>query len=287
MWISLTFYSTNEEAFLTIISLKYQEKIYRRLICYKKRLLFANRRPYHNTLSIFIMGCGRSGTSMMVNIFQRDDRIEALAENDPKVAQNFMLVYEKIAPAIEYCKAPVLIMKPILNSFDASRLLEMHDRGKIIWMLRDYKDMVASSIEKFGPVVSGYIKNLVLFKNGNSWLSSGIPSETLNMLSNIDSTAFTDYDWMGLVWWTVNRTIMLDRLYQSGRFLLLEYENIVRHPDAVLTQVYNYIGLQYKDRAGKYVSAASVGKGADIPIHPYVRELCENLAHDLTQIHKN
>ena len=230
--------------FLTIISLKYQEKIYRRFICYKKRLLFANRRPYHNTLPVFIMGCGRSGTSMMVNIFQRDNRIEALAENDPKVAQNFMLVYEKIVSAVEYCKTPVLIMKPILNSFDASRLLEMHDQAKIIWMLRDYKDMVVSSIKKFRSVVPGYMKNLVLFKKGNNWLSSGMPTETLEILSNIDSTAFTDYDWMGLVWWSVNRTIMLDRLYQSERFLLLEYENLVRHPDPVLSRVYEYFDLQ-------------------------------------------
>ena len=270
-----------------MISLEYQEKIYRHLICYKKKLLFANRRPYHNTFPVFIVGCGRSGTSMMVNIFQRDERIEALGDNDPKVAQNFMLVYEKIGPAIEYCKAPVLIMKPILNSFDASWLVETHDRAKIIWMLREYKDMVASSIKKFGPVVSGYMKNLVLFKNGNNWLSSGIPTETLEILSNIDSTAFTDYDWMGLVWWSVNRTIMLDRLYQSERFILLEYENLVCHPDAVLRRVYEYIGLRYKEGSEKYVHAVSVGKGRSIQLHPIVQKICDNLTENLSQFLKS
>ena len=272
---------------MTIRSLKYEEKIYRHLICYKKRLLFATRKPCHNTLPVFIAGCGRSGTSMMVNVFQRDGRIEALDENDPKVAHKFMLVYDKIAPAIEYCRAPVLIMKPILNSFDASRLLEMHDQAKIIWMLRDYKDMVASSIKKFGSVVPSYMKNLVLFKKGTNWLRSGIPADTLTILSNIDSTGFTDYDWMSLIWWSVNRTIILDRLYQSERFLLLEYENIVCHPDGVLRRVYDYTGLQYKEGSGKYVYAVSVGKGRSLQLHPIVQKMCENLAEDLTPISKS
>ena len=265
---------------------QYQEKIYRRLIHYKKKLLFGVRTPCNNTLPVFIMGCGRSGTTMMINIFERDDRMQTLGENNPKVAKNYMLVNEKIGLAIEYCKNPVLIMKPILNSFDASRLLKTYDRAKIIWILRDCKDMVASSIKKFGPVVSGYMKNLVLFKKGNNWLSLGMPTATLEMLSKINSNAFTDHDWMALVWWSVNRTIMLDRLYESDRFLLLKYENLVRNPDAVLRWVYEDIGLQYKYRASKYIHPMSVGKGAAIQLHPHVREICENLAEDLTQFVK-
>lgn len=265
---------------------RYQEKISRRLIGYKKKLLFAVRTPCNNTLPVFIMGCGRSGTTMMINIFHRDHRIEALNENDPKVARNFMLVSEKIGPAIENCKAPVLVMKPILNSFNASRFLKAHSRAKIIWIIRDYKDMISSSIEKFGSTVAAYMKNLVLFKKGDNWLSLGMHSDSLEVLYKIDSTGFTDYDWMGCVWWSVNRTITLDKLYQSDRFLCLEYEKIVRDSNRILKEVYEYIGLQCNKRAGKYVHAASVGKGAAIGLHLQVHEMCEKLAQDLTRVTK-
>lgn len=74
---------------------KYQEKIFRQLRRSKKNLMFSLHKPYKSTQPVFIMGYGRSGTTMMLNIFERDNLIEALGENDPKVAKNFMLIYEK------------------------------------------------------------------------------------------------------------------------------------------------------------------------------------------------
>ena len=123
--------------------MKYQEKVFRRLSRYKKELLCSVRKPFKNTLPVFIMGCGRSGTTMMINIFHRDNRTESLNENSPKIAENYMLVFDRIPQAISGSKAPILVMKPILNSFDALELLKTYYNSKIIWMLRDYKDMVA------------------------------------------------------------------------------------------------------------------------------------------------
>jgi hypothetical protein len=92
---------------------QYHEKVSRRLISCKKRLLFAMHKPYYDTLPIFIMGCGRSDTTMMINTFQRDCLIEVLNENDPKIAHNYILNHDKVSKAINLCKAPVLVMKPI------------------------------------------------------------------------------------------------------------------------------------------------------------------------------
>ena len=167
---------------------QYQEKICRRLSRYKKTLIFSVRKPFKDTLPVFIMGCGRSGTTMMINIFHRDHRTESLDEDNPKIAENFMLIPERIPQAISASKAPVLVMKPILNSFDALDLLKTYDNSKIMWMLRDYKDMIASSTKKFGTVVSDYMKNLVLYNKGDNWLSLGVPAKTREILSTIDSS---------------------------------------------------------------------------------------------------
>ena len=265
---------------------QYREKIHRRLIRYKKRLIFAMREPYKDTLPVFILGCGRSGTSMMVNIFERDKRIEALGENDPMLAENYMLVREEIRPTIDRCKVPVLIMKPILNSFDASSILETYDRAKVIWMLRNYSDVIASSVKKFGSVVSDYMKELVLFKKGDNWLSSGIPNKTLKILHNIDTTGFTRYDWMSLVWWSVNSTVILNRLYQHDRVLFVKYENLVYSPEEVLRCVYKYIKLSYNPKTEKYIHTASVSKGAAIQLQPVVKEMCDNLTEELNLVCK-
>ena len=40
------------------------------------------------------MGYGRSGTTMVLNAFDRDMRIEILGENDPRIAKNYLLIYQ-------------------------------------------------------------------------------------------------------------------------------------------------------------------------------------------------
>lgn len=262
----------------------YQEKIFRRLSRYKKALIFSIRKPFRDTLPVFIMGCGRSGTTMMINIFHRDHRVESLDENNPKIAENFMLVPERIPQTISASKAPVLVMKPILNSFEALDLLKTYNNSRVVWILRDYKDMVASSTKKFGTVVSDYMKNLVLYNKRNNWLSLGVPANTREILSTIDSSDFTSSDWMALVWWSVNRTIILDRLSDSDRFLLVHYEALVRNPDSLLKVVYQFIGLKYHYKAAEYIHPTSVGKGAAIQLQSQVKKMCDNLVESLPRI---
>ncbi len=140
---------------------EYRWKVIRRLQRYKKQLIFSLRKPYANSSPIFIMGYGRSGTSMMVNVCDLDGGIDSRHENDPRVHENYMLVPEKLCTEIEKCKANVLVMKPILDSFHASRMLTSFRRAKIIWMLRNYQDVTASSIRKWGPLAADYMKDLV------------------------------------------------------------------------------------------------------------------------------
>lgn len=83
-------------------------------------------------------------------------------------------------------------------------------------------------------MVADYLKNLVLYKKGNNWISSGLPYDTLKIFNNLDTTDFTNYDWMALVWWSVNRTIIINRLFENDRFFLLSYENLVIEPDLSL-----------------------------------------------------
>lgn len=253
----------------------------RRFLTYKKVLSFAVRRPCKNTRPVIVQGCGRSGTTMLLNILIRDTRIEVLGENDPRIAKDFMLIKDNIRPVIQSSKAQVVVMKPILNSFEALSLLEDFSRSKLIWMLRDYRDMTMSTIKKFGSRVPGYMKRLVLSTGGNDWLSLGMPSKSREILHELDTSAFTDYDWVALVWWSVNHTVMLDKLHEIDRFLMLRYENLVSDPKAWLRRVYDHIGLQYNPGASRYVHRASVGRGEAIRFHPIVQQMCEDLSSEL------
>jgi hypothetical protein len=208
----------------------YDEKLLRRFYKYSKIIKFYLKKPYKNTTPIFIMGNGRSGTTMMINIFHRDWRVEALDENDPKIAQNYMLKMDKVSNVINFSKASVLVMKPILNSFDAKKILKNYSNAKIIWMVRNYKDMIASSLKKFDTVVSDYMREYVLYGIGSNWITKGLPAETRRILTSLKTSEFSCQSWMALVWWSVNRTVILDDLIGLDRFYLVNYESLVRSP---------------------------------------------------------
>jgi hypothetical protein len=259
----------------------FQEKMARRLAHYKRRIKYVLPRPNREAMPVFVLGYGRSGTTMVLNTFALDERIEIFGENDPRIAHDFKLVFERVGFQISTCKAEVMVLKPILNSFDASIILKNYANSKVIWMLRDYYDVVASAIARFGLTVADYLKEKVLIGKGNNWLANGIPEETLTILRQVEKSCFTIYDWMALVWWSVNRTILIDRVYESERFMLLRYEHLVRSPELILTNLYGFMRLEYKRGIGKYIHETSVGKGSGVHLNRTVQEMCQALTTEI------
>lgn len=259
----------------------YKEKFTRRLSKLFKALIYSIRKPCKKTVPVFILGCGRSGTTMMIDIFHRDLKVESLDENNPKIAINYLLDYEKVSKAVANSKASVIAMKPILNSFEALYILNRYDNAKAIWLLRDYKDMVSSSIKKFGNTVSNYIKDYTIEGKNNNWLSMGMHDDTRKVISSMDVAGYTEYDWMALVWWSVNRTVLLDKLYESKRFILIKYETLVNKPIETTRNIYRFIGLNFNNKNIKYVHPASVGKGKSVKLKPEIKSKCNELAEEL------
>ncbi|MEZ5595559.1 MAG: hypothetical protein R3E84_04075 [Pseudomonadales bacterium] len=90
---------------------------------------------------------------MIIDALEHDWRIEVYQENDPRIARDFLLLKDKLHDEILRCQAPVSVMKPILNSFDAGTLLSAHPNARVLWMIRtvDPGLVVHSALRKFGP----------------------------------------------------------------------------------------------------------------------------------------
>lgn len=256
----------------------YEEKISRHVIINFKKVIELFKSSSRQTKLLFILGSGRSGTSMMTDVFMRDLRIDSLAEDDPRVAnKNYMLNLERIKPTIMASKYEHIVIKPILNSFKCAHLLDFVEGSKAIWMFRNYKDVVLSSLELFGDLVAGYLKKLVETNQGNNWIGQGIHQDTIEMIRKMDFQSFSKVDWMSLVWWSVNRTIVIDGPTKRKELLLIQYEDLVRHPVKYLQRIYEHIGLNYKSNAHKYIHSRSIGRGKELLVEANIAELCDSL----------
>lgn len=256
-----------------------KEMLHRKsILLYKKlRPLFTILKGKPDTFPVFILGYGRSGTTMLTEEFQRDKRIEAYGETHPVFMKDFRLIPSAFTDYIRQSNFPILVVKPILESYNPLQLLSLHENAKVIWLIRNYNDVIASALKKFSTKVVEQIKDAVN-GCGNNWIANGIQEETKSLIQQMNVYRFSENDWMGLVWWSVNRTIQIHNLTEMPKqFLIVSYENLVKNPDKTLQSIYSFLGFDEAKPASKYIHSSSVGKGKDIELTDDVLKLCEDL----------
>ncbi len=263
-----------------------REAISRKLKRLLKRARFIIAGSQGNALPIFVMGYGRSGTTMLLDVFEHDLRVDVLGENDPRIAHDHMLVHSRVAPAISASRAKVIVMKPILDSFSVCELLQDHPTARVIWAFRLFEPVVASALKKFGTSVADELREVVVNNSGDGWLRRGIPDSTLRQLRRLDNSNFGPNDWMALVWWSVNLTLLSHGLIDSERLLLVKYEDLVRDPDDWMRKIYGFIDLPYRRGATEWIISNSATKQIRVEITREVRQLCEELVANIDQAAK-
>lgn len=241
-----------------------------------KEVIFIGKLKRKETTPVFILGSGRSGTTLLLDIFHYDLRVQSLGENNLKIAQNFLLNYDKLNSTLSKGKTELLVCKPILNSFEAKYLLKNYPACKILWMIRDYKDVIASSEKKFGSNTVELFMEALNSQVKNNWISKGIHRESLDRINRIKIKDFNFYDYLGLIWWSVNNTVRIDNLSENKRFKIIQYEQFVNHNEIVLNEIYRFIGLPYKSTSIQ-IYKKSVNKGNKIVLSEEIDKLCNSL----------
>ena len=107
--------------------------------------------PTRNTKPIFLVGCGRSGTSMLVFRLEKSWQIELFNENHPAAFQNFRIRdLATIEEVIDRSYAGLALFKPILSTPQTPILLSYFPTSWAVFVFRHYCDVINSSIKRFG-----------------------------------------------------------------------------------------------------------------------------------------
>ncbi len=187
-----------------------------------------------------------------------------------------MIDEAKLDSLIKKSASKYVVCKPILNSFDAYKFLHHYETSKIIWMVRHYKDVIASSKKKFGMNTKRLLLDTLNDRKSRNWIAYGIHDSSYNALKRITSEHLHHNDYLGLIWYCVNYTIFEENLADHHRVKIMQYEHLVQDVEAKLKDLYRFIGLPEK-RTGLKVYTQSIKKGKDILLSPQVEELCQSL----------
>jgi len=233
--------------------------------------------PPSDKRAAFVMGCQRSGTSMLIETLAVAPEIITYGEGTNLALRNYRLRdANRVAQVIHAGPAPLSAMKPICDAQLTDVLLDQHHGSKAIWIYRDHRDVVRSALAKWGDDQLELVRNLQQGRYVElGWRGERIAPTTLAAVQATEVR--TPADGAGLVWWMRNRLPFDLGLVDDPRVLLVSYEQLVSEPAAQLDRVFGFLGVTAPPDAVGRLSARSVTRR---PVDGLSNEI-EALAVDL------
>ena len=271
---------------------KFASKLKRKLFTYKKNI-YQKFQKYHNYKKIlFIFGCQRSGTTLILNIFEKDLNTKIYHEFSRISSQDIKKIrlnsHESVKNEIIKNNASFIIIKPLVESQNALRLLEYFEKSKSIWMYRNYKDVAASNLIKFG--INNGIRDIIPIVENNckDWRAENVSDSVRKIILQFFSHKMNPYD-AAVLFWFARNSIFFDLGLEKNRSVILcKYEDLVNSPLHVVSGIYKYIGEEFP---GKHivdkVHSTSVRKGKSIKISSEVEQIANELFIKLDFTYKN
>ena len=258
--------------------------IRRRSLAVAKRLARSFvRAPHDRRTVVLIVGCQRSGTTMLQQTFlDRSWRVLILEEHDRRLVgdvpgETKWQDYSTVFPRIHRLPFEVVAVKPLVESDRVPELMEAAGRVHGIWMLRHYSGVAQSNLSHFGR--ENPYRDLQPFRTGNplDWRCRGATKETRETVIELLDSGLEPLDAAALFWWTRNQLYVDQRLWEEERIRILRYERACTGSDDVIRSLSSWVGIalprhSIADKVRPQHSSSSGGR-----LHPEVERLCQKL----------
>lgn len=247
-----------------------------------RKKLWAGARKDSPTMPIFVAGWQRSGTTMLMNVFQLHPDVEVYNEShNSKVFLDYRVRDLSILKkTLQRCRFPFACYKIICDSHILQKFIDAFPEAKIIWVYRDVKDNAESHLRKF-PHATRAIRLVSHDQPGGGWFAEGVTPNIAKQLRELPLKSLTEFDYACLAWWVRNSLFFELGLERISNVRVMQYEELVKDPRSAMSNLFNWAGTEWSERAFRFVHARSVGK-KDLPkLHPEVEVLCDELKERL------
>jgi len=257
----------------------------------RQRTLRVRNRVYHalrmsspaERRTIIILGCQRSGTTLMLDLFAEDRRTMIYPEFSALSggAEDRGLRLRKLPEVraqIERVRAPITVLKPLVESQHAHSLLEGLPDARVVWMFRGFESVAVSNINYFGTENGARDLRLLLTNDPPNWRGEFVPDSTRAVLADHYSADMNPYDAAALFWWARNRLFFDLGLDEHPDVHLCEYEALVAAPRRVMNSIYDFCDVDRPARdTTTRIHSEARDRGASSAITSEVEAVCEEL----------
>lgn len=258
----------------------------------KKRIYQSIRANKEQQSILFIVGCQRSGTTMMLHVFEGDLNTQCFAERSKLTSNDTargirLNSLDSIKKDLSKIKAPLIVIKPLVESQNTPKLLDYFSNSHAVWMYRNYKDVALSNIKQFG--MDSCLSNLrpIINNDKNNWRAERVPEHVREIISRHFSEDMSPYDAAALFWFVRNSLYFDLNLDEDPRVILLKYEDFVVEPEKHMRAIYRQVGQEYPATSiASIVHSNSIKKGKDIEFSPDVEAIVRELQDKLEAVYQ-
>ena len=218
----------------------------------------------------------------MLELFDADPRSVTFPEQSvlSSPAENRLRLkpLPEVKRRLERIRAPLLVLKPLVESQHAPTWLEGLDNSYAIWMYRRAENVAASDLSYFGRDNGERNLRLLLTNEPSNWRGEVVPETTRSILSRHYRPGMNPQDAAALFWWARTSLFFDLQLDQRPDALLCSYERLVNDPERTMRSLYEFVGVAYPAQdITSNVHRGSAGRKDDFQLSPDVRRLCEEL----------
>ena len=239
-----------------------------------------------------VFACQRSGTSLMLRVFFWDKDTVVYREGSSLSSQDPLGLrldpIEDVAKKIRENRAPLVVLKPIVDSQNARQFLEAMPEAKSIWLYRNYRDVVSSNLRKFGERNGINDIRSIAQNDPNNWRSENVSDYTRSIVQTYFSEDMPPNDAAALFWYVRNQLFFEQDLDGNSRVLLVRYSDFVTNPAETMPRIYKFLGRPYPgDHINREVHDLSVGKGKEVMLSIEIEDLCQSQLERLEDAEAN
>ena len=217
---------------------------------------------------LMIVGCQRSGTTLMARLFDADRDCRVFGEYSMLscVGKDGIRLnpLPDVAAVLSRVPAPLVVMKPLVETQRVRTLLNYFPNAKALFMYRHYSDVASSDLQKFGP--RNAIDNIrpIAIGDTHNWRSAGASTAVRERIAQFFSENMNPNDAAALFWFARNQLYYDLELAAHSEVMLCRYEHLVAEPWPSCSGSTTFTGAACPDLSHtRQVHSSSVTQGQE------------------------
>ena len=229
--------------------------------------------------ALFVVGCQRSGTTMLMDVLDRTPLSWVYQEYDRAAFRDWKLRPAEVRrELLARARAPWVVFKPLYDAQRLDELLAEHPGSRAIWVTRDWRDVAISSARKWGARLPLVVDRLVDEDECDHWMADRLPADRRARLAELRHPGLSIDTAAALRWWLRNEVYFDLALHErSERLLSVRYETLVASPDEAFGRLFRF--LDVTPELAWYAEVRPVARRPrrDLDVDAPVAELCDAL----------